>query len=73
MTGGEGVGEGSAMCCERLVCARCAGPVSEARCPVCLAARADVHTGHGVSAATVMVLLTVLALLATLVEVALGH
>jgi hypothetical protein len=61
------------MCCERLVCARCAGPASEARCPVCLAARADVHTGQGMSVATLVALLTVLALLATLVEVALGR
>jgi hypothetical protein len=27
------------MTCDRLVCANCAGPVSEGRCPVCRASR----------------------------------
>jgi hypothetical protein len=31
------------MCCEDLVCARCAGPVAEGRCPTCRAARASMH------------------------------
>jgi hypothetical protein len=31
------------MSCEHLICAQCAGPVVEARCPVCQAARARVH------------------------------
>ena len=31
------------MSCEHLVCAQCAGPVAEARCPVCRSARADLH------------------------------
>ena len=31
------------MCCEHLVCASCAGPVVQAGCPVCRAARAQVH------------------------------
>jgi hypothetical protein len=31
------------MSCEHLICAQCAGPVIEARCPACQAARADVH------------------------------
>jgi len=31
------------MSCEHLVCAGCAGPVSEGRCPRCRQARAEVH------------------------------
>jgi hypothetical protein len=34
------------MSCEHLICAHCAGPVVEGRCPVCRAARAEVHR-HG--------------------------
>jgi hypothetical protein len=55
------------MCCERLVCANCAGPVSEARCPTCRASRAQVH-GHGAGvpleliAALLVALVTMLAL-----------
>jgi hypothetical protein len=33
------------MCCERLLCAACTGPVSEARCPTCRSTRAELH-GH---------------------------
>ena len=31
------------MSCEHLICANCASPVVEARCPACQAARAQVH------------------------------
>jgi hypothetical protein len=31
------------MCCDQLVCARCAGPVSEGRCATCRAARSELH------------------------------
>lgn len=31
------------MCCEDLVCARCAAPVAEGRCPACRAARESLH------------------------------
>jgi len=31
------------MSCEHLICAHCAGPVIEGRCPACRAARAHVH------------------------------
>jgi hypothetical protein len=31
------------MTCDRLVCANCAGPVSEGRCPVCRAYRERHH------------------------------
>jgi hypothetical protein len=33
------------MSCEHLICAHCAGPVIEGRCPVCRAARAEHHHG----------------------------
>jgi len=35
------------MSCEHLICAQCAGPVAEARCPVCRAAKSDLHHHHG--------------------------
>ena len=31
------------MSCEHLICAQCAGPVIEGRCPACRAARQHVH------------------------------
>ena len=31
------------MSCEHLVCASCAGPVDEGRCPTCRAARSHLH------------------------------
>jgi hypothetical protein len=34
------------MSCEHLICAQCAGPVAEGRCPVCAAARARMHHHH---------------------------
>jgi len=34
------------MSCERLVCANCAGPVVEGRCPACRASREHVHHQH---------------------------
>lgn len=34
------------MSCEHLICAQCAGPVIEGRCPACRAAREDVHHQH---------------------------
>jgi hypothetical protein len=38
------------MSCEHLICAQCAGPVIEGRCPVCRAGKANVHKhSHGVS------------------------
>ena len=35
------------MSCEHLICASCAGPVAEGRCPVCHAARARMHHHSG--------------------------
>ena len=58
------------MSCEHLVCANCSGPVSEARCSVCRASRAEMHgpLGHLTSyfvlmAGAVAVLLLLLVLL----------
>jgi len=34
------------MSCEHLICAQCAGPVVEGRCPVCRAGREKIHQ-HG--------------------------
>jgi hypothetical protein len=34
------------MSCEHLVCAQCAGPVAEGRCPACRASREHVHHSH---------------------------
>jgi hypothetical protein len=58
------------MSCEHLICAHCAGPVVEARCPACQAARADVHrTVRGISMPYALILL----LLALAVLVAVQH
>ena len=46
------------MSCEHLICAQCAGPVVEGRCPVCRAARAQVHH-HGHSGLSPQVLIAV--------------
>lgn len=35
------------MTCDRLVCANCAGPVSEGRCSVCRAHRERLHQENG--------------------------
>ena len=35
------------MSCEHLICAYCAGPVEEGRCPSCRAARARLHRSQG--------------------------
>jgi len=51
------------MSCEHLICARCAGPVAEGRCPTCREARAHVHHSHGVSVQLVAAALLVLVLL----------
>jgi hypothetical protein len=46
------------MSCEHLICAQCAGPVAEGRCPVCRASRNHVHhNSHGVAMPYALVLL----------------
>ncbi|TDD10230.1 hypothetical protein E1292_08025 [Nonomuraea deserti] len=50
------------MSCEHLVCAQCAHPVIEGRCPLCRASRERMHQHGfaGLSPAVVVVLLVVL-------------
>lgn len=61
------------MSCEHLVCAQCAGPVAEGRCPACRTARAHVHHDtHGPSVQLILAALLVLTLL-TLAATHLGH
>jgi hypothetical protein len=50
-----------------LVCARCAGPVAEGRCPVCRAARERLDADSGVRAVLLAILLAILAALTVLV------
>jgi hypothetical protein len=53
------------MSCEHLICAQCAGPVAEGRCPTCRDARAHVHhESHGISVQLILAIMLVLALLA---------
>ncbi|MFC5722704.1 hypothetical protein ACFP1Z_21265 [Streptomyces gamaensis] len=58
------------MTCDRLVCANCAAPVSEGRCPVCRASRERLQQQAGVFAgltpAALLVLLVALIALAVL-------
>ena len=50
------------MSCEHLICAQCAGPVAEGRCPACRAARTQVHhSGHGISVQYAIALMLLLA------------
>jgi hypothetical protein len=50
--------------CEDLICAQCAGPVVEARCPACQAARAQVHHHSHLSKPLILAILLVLLLVA---------
>jgi hypothetical protein len=55
------------MSCEHLICARCAGPVVEGRCPACRNAKADMHhhtQPHGIPVILMAVVLTLLLMLA---------
>ncbi|MGX8906384.1 hypothetical protein ACR820_14360 [Streptomyces netropsis] len=57
------------MTCDRLVCASCAGRVSEGRCPVCRASRQRLEQQEGAFAALTPA--TLIALLVAVVAVAL--
>ena len=55
------------MSCEHLICAQCAGPVVEGRCPACRHARAHVHhdqPGRGVQLLIMALFATLLLMLA---------
>lgn len=60
------------MSCEHLICAACAGPVEQARCPVCRAARAQVHH-HGFAGLPPAAAAAIIGLLAVVVLLLLGH
>jgi hypothetical protein len=51
------------MSCEHLICAQCAGPVVEGRCPACRAARQQVHHHFLASPQLLIAAICVLALL----------
>jgi hypothetical protein len=57
--------------CEHLICAHCAAPVVEGRCPACQAARAQVHH-HGSAMATPLTVAAVIALLLLLLALQLA-
>jgi hypothetical protein len=51
------------MSCEHLICAQCAGPVIEGRCPACRAARQHVHHHSMASPQLIIGIILVLTLL----------
>jgi hypothetical protein len=53
--------EGVPMSCEHLICAQCAGPVVEGRCPACRASRDHVHHPHS-GASPQLIIAAILAL-----------
>ncbi|MDR2984960.1 MAG: hypothetical protein LBV34_08970 [Nocardiopsaceae bacterium] len=61
------------MSCEHLICAQCSGPVSEARCPVCRAAKSDLHHHSYASSVPYAVLLLLLAIAVVLAFQHIGH
>jgi ferredoxin len=61
------------MSCEHLVCASCAGPVVEGRCPVCRAARAEVHSHGAFGLSPQAILVALVVVLAVLIAVAGAH
>ena len=57
------------MCCERLLCAACAGPVTEGRCATCRSARAQLHAHRsGLTFEMVAAITLVLALLLVIAQ-----
>ena len=51
------------MSCEHLICAQCAGPVAEGRCPVCRRPGARLHhSGPGLTVPLIALALLVLLL-----------
>ena len=61
------------MSCEHLICAQCAGPVAEGRCPVCYAARARMHHHNGAGLTVPLIAAALIALLLMLLAVHLAH
>jgi hypothetical protein len=52
------------MSCEHLICANCAGPVDEGRCPVCRAAHAQFHhqNSSGITPTAMFAIITAVAI-----------
>lgn len=50
------------MSCEHLICARCANPVVEGRCPTCRIARAELHHHHGQTVPPALILIALVLL-----------
>jgi hypothetical protein len=62
------------MSCEHLICAQCAGPVAEGRCPTCREARAQIHHhGHGMSVQLIAAAALLILALLTVAAMHLGH
>lgn len=55
------------MTCDHLVCANCAGPVSEGRCAVCRAERARLHQDNPFASLTPATLIALLVALLAVV------
>jgi hypothetical protein len=55
--------KGFPMSCEHLICAQCAGPVVEGRCPACRASRDHVHHHSGASPQLIIAAILVLCVL----------
>jgi hypothetical protein len=60
------------MSCEHLICAQCASPVVEARCPACRAARAELHR-HSPGFSLPLIAAVLLALLLFTLWIQLAH
>jgi hypothetical protein len=56
------------MCCERLLCARCAAPVADGGCPTCRAARAELHPHAGLPVVTLAAIVAVLLAVAAVLQ-----
>ncbi|WP_322767348.1 hypothetical protein, partial [Frankia sp. Cr1] len=57
------------MCCEDLICARCAGPVAEGRCASCRAARDSMHQPSITITPQVLIVIVSVLLMLTLLAV----
>jgi hypothetical protein len=60
------------MSCEHLICARCAGPVVEGRCPACREAKAHVHHSQP-SLGIPLIIITLVALVILMLSLHLIH
>jgi len=58
------------MSCEHLICAQCAGPVVEGRCPACRASRDHVHRHSGASPQLIVAVLALVFLLLLAMQLA---